>query len=66
MVCESLLTNVIAFEDATVPREELKQAVERDGGTVIGRGVVFQRSDRSQAYPGSPLSQTCYYSPSRG
>ena len=39
---ESMLANVIAFEEAGVPLKELKQAVGRDGGTIIGRGVVFQ------------------------
>ena len=39
---ESLLANVIAFEGAGVPLKELKQAVGRDGGTIIGRGVVFR------------------------
>jgi hypothetical protein len=34
MVCESMLANVIAFEAAGVPLQELKQAV--------GRGVVFR------------------------
>jgi hypothetical protein len=42
MVSESMLANVIAFEEAGVPLKELKQAVGRGGGTVIGRGVVFQ------------------------
>jgi hypothetical protein len=42
LVCESMLANVIAFEEAGVPRQELKQAVGRDGGTIIGRGIVFQ------------------------
>ncbi len=42
MVSESMLANVIAFEKAGVPLRELKQAVERDGGTIIGRGVMFQ------------------------
>lgn len=39
---ESMLANVIAFEKAGVPLKELKQAVGRDGGTIVGRGVVFQ------------------------
>ncbi len=39
---ESMLANVIAFEEAGVPLKELKQAVGRDGGTIVGRGVVFQ------------------------
>ncbi len=42
MICESMLANVIAFEEAGVPLQELKQAVGRDGGMIIGRGVVFQ------------------------
>jgi hypothetical protein len=42
MVCDSILANVLAFEEAGVPQLELKQAVGRDGGTVIGRGVVLQ------------------------
>jgi len=42
MVAESMLANVIAFEEAGVPLKELKQAVGRDGGAIIGRGVVFQ------------------------
>ncbi len=39
---ESMLANVIAFEEAGVPLKELKQAVGRDGGTIVGRGVVFR------------------------
>jgi hypothetical protein len=42
MISESMLANVIAFEEAGVPLKELKQAVGRDGGTIIGRGVVFR------------------------
>ena len=42
MVSESMLANVIAFEEAGVPLKDLKQAVGRDGGTIIGRGVIFQ------------------------
>lgn len=37
-----MLANVIAFEGAGVPLKDLKQAVGRDGGTIIGRGVVFR------------------------
>jgi hypothetical protein len=37
-----MLANAIAFEEAGVSREDLKQAVGRDGGTIIGRGIVFQ------------------------
>ncbi len=42
LVSESMLANVIAFEEAGVPLKELKQAVGRGGGTIVGRGVVFQ------------------------
>jgi hypothetical protein len=42
MFSESMLANVLPFEAAGVPLRELKQAVGRDGGTIIGRGVVFQ------------------------
>jgi hypothetical protein len=42
LVCESMLANVIAFEEAGVPLQELKQSVGRDGGMIIGRGVVLQ------------------------
>jgi len=42
MVSESMLANVIAFEEAGIPLKELQQAVGRDGGTIIGRGVIFQ------------------------
>ena len=42
MVSESMLANVIAFEEAGIPLKELNQAVGRDGGTIMGRGVVFQ------------------------
>ena len=42
MVSENMLANVIAFEAAGVPLKELKQAVGRDGETVIGRGAVLQ------------------------
>ncbi|HKH37827.1 MAG TPA: hypothetical protein VKA82_11750 [Rubrobacter sp.] len=44
MVSESVLANVIAFEEAGVPLQELKQSVGRDGGMIIGRGVVLQTS----------------------
>jgi hypothetical protein len=44
MVSESMLANVIAFEEAGVPLQELKQSVGRDGGMIIGRGVVLQAS----------------------
>lgn len=42
MLCESILANVIAFDEAGVPRRELKQIVGPDGGTIIGRGMIFQ------------------------
>jgi hypothetical protein len=42
MISESMLANVIAFEEAGVPLHELKQALGRDGGIIIGQGVVFQ------------------------
>jgi hypothetical protein len=42
LVCESMLANVIAFEEAGVPLQELKQSVGRDGGMIIGRGVILQ------------------------
>ena len=42
LFCESMLANVVAFEEAGVPLKELKQAVGRDGGTIFGRGVVFR------------------------
>lgn len=42
IVSESMLANVIAFEEAGVPLKELKQAVGRDGGAIMGRGLVFQ------------------------
>jgi hypothetical protein len=42
LVSEGMLANVIAFVEAGVPLDELKQAVGRDGGTIIGRGVVLQ------------------------
>jgi hypothetical protein len=42
MISESMLANVIAFEEAGVPRQELNQVVGRDGGTITGRGVMFQ------------------------
>ena len=41
MFSESMLANVIAFEETGIPLKELKQAVGRDGGTIIGRSVVF-------------------------
>jgi len=52
MVSESMLANVIAFEEAGVSLKELKQAVGRDGGTIIGRGVVFQTPCAAVANPG--------------
>ena len=42
MLSESILANVIAFDEAGVPRRELKQMVGPDGGTIIGRGMIFQ------------------------
>ncbi len=42
MLCESILANVIAFDEAGVPRGELRQIVGPDGGTIIGRGMIFQ------------------------
>jgi hypothetical protein len=42
MFSESILANMIAFEEAGVPLKELKQAEGRDGGAILGRGVVFQ------------------------
>ena len=41
MISESMLANVIAFEEAGVPLKELKQSVGRDGGMIIGRGLVL-------------------------
>jgi hypothetical protein len=37
-----MLASVTAVEGTGVSLKELKQAVGRDGGTIIGRGVVFQ------------------------
>ena len=48
LFCESMLANVIAFEGAGVPLGELTQAVGHDGGTIIGRGVVFQTPIQEQ------------------
>jgi predicted N-formylglutamate amidohydrolase len=42
LISETILSNVIAFEEAGVSRQELKQAVGRDGGTIIGRGIVLR------------------------
>lgn len=42
LVCESMLANVIAFEEAGVPLRELKQSVGRDGGMITSRSVVLQ------------------------
>lgn len=42
MFSESMLAIVIAFEKASVPREELQYSVGRDGGMVVGRGIVYQ------------------------
>ena len=42
MVSESMLANVIAFKEAGVSLQELRQSVGRDGGMIIGRGVVLQ------------------------
>jgi hypothetical protein len=42
MLCESILANVIAFDEAGVPRRVLKQIVGPDGGTIIGREMIFQ------------------------
>jgi hypothetical protein len=44
MVCEDRARKafVIACEVAGIPRQELTQMVGRDGGPVIGKGLVFQ------------------------
>lgn len=42
LVSKSTLANVIAFKEAGVPPKDLKQVVGREGGTIVGRGVVFQ------------------------
>jgi len=42
MISESMLANVMAFEEVGVPQQELTQTVGRDGGIVVGRGVVLQ------------------------
>lgn len=42
MISENMFANAIAFQEAGVPLKELKQAVGRDGGTIVGRGMVFQ------------------------
>ena len=36
LVCETMLANVIAFEEAGVPLQELKQSIGPDGGIIIG------------------------------
>lgn len=42
LISESMLANVMAFEEAGVPLKDLKQALGRDGGIIVGRGVVFR------------------------
>jgi hypothetical protein len=44
MILESILAHVIAFEEAGVPLKELKQAVGRDGETIIGGGRLTEQS----------------------
>jgi hypothetical protein len=39
---EAILANVIACESSGIPREHIKMIVGRDGGTIIGDGMVFQ------------------------
>jgi hypothetical protein len=39
---ESMLANVIAFEEAGAPLKELTQAVGRDGGSIMSKGVVSE------------------------
>jgi len=38
MISEGMIANVIAFEEAGVPLQELKQAVGYRGGTIIDLG----------------------------
>ncbi len=42
MLAESILANLIAFDEAGVPRKEVNQIVGPDGGTLVGRGVMLQ------------------------
>ena len=39
---EAILANVIACEISGIPRDQIKMVVGRDGGTVIGDGMMFQ------------------------
>ncbi len=62
LVSESMLANVIAFEEAGVPLQELKQSVGRDGGMVIGRGVVLQTPIEQHLFDKDAQSLTKSYS----
>ncbi len=39
---EGILANVIAFEEAGVPRGELEHSVDHEGGTIIGREMQIR------------------------
>ena len=45
---ESILANVIAFEEAGVPRCDLKHYVSPEGGAVLARGMLFQTPTRKR------------------
>ncbi len=40
-LCETILANVIAFEEVGVPLRELEHHLARDGGMLLGRGMLF-------------------------
>lgn len=42
LISEAILANVLAFDEAGVLREDMKIIVGVDGGTVMGKGLLFQ------------------------
>src|SRR5882724_6236804 len=42
LMSESILANLIAFDEAGIPRKEVQMIVGPDGGTLIGGGAMFQ------------------------
>jgi hypothetical protein len=42
LLSESILANLMAFDEAGISRKEVKMIVGPDGGTIIGGGAMFQ------------------------
>lgn len=41
-LCEAILTNLMVFDSAGIPRDRIKQLVARDGVSLVGGGVELQ------------------------